>query len=214
MQVEAHVTNLIQEYCAFVRLLKAPEPLRFGVSKGPGLVPEQFVLDQRFRKRRWREGHERLLGPQAQPVDGPRHNFFPRAALAADEHRGRNPSHFLDQVVSALHRFAVADQAGNVPERRPRSARLRQGASQRYQPERPVNDFLQLEDIQGLRENVVSSLGDDLHRGLALVVRRHGDHRHGKASRLLQKLLTQLPGLLLFPRPVPIEENDVHLSAA
>src|SRR4029077_19909762 len=83
-------------------------------AEGAAFVAEELALDQIARYRRTIHRHERCLGIRPGPVNGARHEFLARAALADDEHRAARPGGGFGTVVNPPHRGAPATAAGKT----------------------------------------------------------------------------------------------------
>src|SRR3546814_13165711 len=81
------VPEFVEEQRAPVRLLVPPGARARRAGKGPGLVPEQLGLDQRFGQRRAIERHERLAPARRQAVEALGDQFLAGAAFAGDRQR-------------------------------------------------------------------------------------------------------------------------------
>ena len=111
--------DFVQEQRAAVGDLEQADPVIVGAGEGAFAVAEQLALDQVFGQRAAIDGDERHVASRALVVHGAGHQFLAGAGFAADQHGGVRGGDFRDQLADALHRQAVADQAG----RRPPSAR-------------------------------------------------------------------------------------------
>ena len=85
-----------------------------GAGERPFLVAEELRFDQRIRQRAAAHLDERLLRPRGVVVNRARDELLAGAGFPAQQHRGARPRHLGHLLVDALHRAAVADDAGKV----------------------------------------------------------------------------------------------------
>ena len=111
---QLHVANLVEEQRPSLGQFEPPLLAGVGAGERPLLVAEQLGFDQRIRQRAAADLHERLLGPRRVVVDRAGDQLLAGAGLAAQQHGRVGPRDLRDLLVDALHRAAVADDAGEV----------------------------------------------------------------------------------------------------
>ncbi len=80
--------------------------------KGPGLVSEEFTLDQRFGQRRAVDGDERVGCTRAQIVKRARGDLLAGAGAADDQHVGIRSGDGAQLVAQVDHRLGATRQPG------------------------------------------------------------------------------------------------------
>src|SRR6266550_4075582 len=88
LQFRREFPDFVEENRASVRGLKQAGLGFYGSREGAFRVPEQIAFHQRRNQRAAIDGHKRPLRECAPVVDGARNQFFPRSALATNQHRG------------------------------------------------------------------------------------------------------------------------------
>ncbi len=81
------VADLVEKQDAPFRQLETPRFVPFGVREGPGLVPEEFRLEEGIGQGTAVDGDKRPVLPGTQVVDGTGEKFLARAAFPFDEDR-------------------------------------------------------------------------------------------------------------------------------
>ena len=108
LQGQGDIAHFIEEHRPASGQLELARP-RLDSGSDTALDAEKLRLQQRLRKRRAVDGHERSLFPRRIPVNQPGHHLFTGPRFAADQHVGlaiRYPSHQIDHL---LHFGRVAD---------------------------------------------------------------------------------------------------------
>ena len=82
LDLRRDVADLVEEDRPALGQLELPLAPLGGAREGPLLVPEELRLEERLGEGRAGDADERLLGPLAREVEGPRDQLLPRAALA------------------------------------------------------------------------------------------------------------------------------------
>ena len=110
LQLQRQVANLVQEDGAVLRQLKAPDPVGHGAGKRALAVAKQLALNQVLGDGRAVDGHKVGAGAVRQIVQGTRHNFLARAALARDQHGRTRRRHHGQQIADRPDGIAFADK--------------------------------------------------------------------------------------------------------
>jgi hypothetical protein len=176
-----HLADLIQEHRSAVSHLEEAALLAIGPGERPALVAEQLALEQRLRKSRASDVHERLRRTAAVVVDHLCREVFARSALAREQdRRGRARRDLLQQRLDGVESRAIPD---NPTERvglgLARSQRFHFTAQAR-RFERFVDQQRNLVQIEGFVRVVVGSLLHRLHGGFHAGIRgEENDQRVG-----------------------------------
>src|SRR5215203_135890 len=173
---ESHVSHLVEEEGAAVRLAELAGAVAVGPREGAAAVAEELALDQRVRDGGAVHGHEGSPDPVAQLVDAARHQLLAGAGLAADQHAGRGRPHPLQGVEHRAHGRRLARQpprAGEAPHLlgQPPVLGLEPGRLQRLR-----HHEAQLVDLIGLGEEIRGPGLDGVDGGAQAGV--GGDHHH------------------------------------
>ena len=182
LEVDAQAPHLVEEQCAAVGQLELPGLPRVSAREGALLVTEQLRFEQRVGYRREVHGDERLVAPEALPMDRARHQLLAGAALRGDEHGDGRGRHLRDQLVQPRHARMPAHQ--RVEAMRPVEFRAQVA---HLALEQPVLGGLAHEEedlvgLEGLDDVVVGPRLHGVHRRSHLRHRGHQDDRNGLAQ--------------------------------
>ena len=179
LRVERHVTDLVEEQRAPLRLLEPPRRARRSSGEGTALVPEQFGLDQLARDRRHVDRNERCPPARPHVVDRARDQFLAGPALAEDHHRQRRRHDTRDRAVDFLHRRRAPDQWHVIARRR----RLGVRRGNRRRGERAGDGAGQLVEIERLGQIVERARLGRADRGRQRILRAYNDDLQSRPPR-------------------------------
>ena len=114
LNLRRNVPGFVEKQRAAVGELQAADLAAGRAGKRAPLVSEELAFDQRCRKRRQVQAHERPIAARAEVVDGAREHLFARAGLATNQDRGIGRRHGFDGPQHALERRALADDAAEI----------------------------------------------------------------------------------------------------
>src|SRR6185503_15435209 len=86
LSLQRDVANFVEKNCPTLSDLKFPLLAILRAGERAFLVSEQFALKQCLRKGATVNHHQWMEPPGAGGMNGTRHQFFPRSALAGDQH--------------------------------------------------------------------------------------------------------------------------------
>ena len=164
-------------------------------------VAKQLAFDESFRKPRAVGCYHRTIAARAPLVNQLRHNFFARAAFAANDHRcvGRgHDGHRLDQAThgSALAHEPIGERMGKIN---------RRGRFAIRQSDRVNNRCPQFVQVDRFRQVIISAA---FHRGHCLAqIRVSRDQQHGQVAGDLTYLGKRLDAT--HPRQADVEQNHL-----
>ena len=182
------IPDFIKEERAAVRRFSPSDAALAGVGERALLVPEQFRLHQRLRKRRAVEYHERLVPAPGKRLDRLGDQLLAGSARAAYQYRRFTRSDMTDLLIDDLHARRIADDTpgifdDDVP--KARIFRLERSLLLALLPEdagrfsAEIGDDLQERDIAHQRPCIAGHLAVDRQRAdnLSAVNERHTDER-------------------------------------
>ncbi len=114
LQVQRHVSHLVEEQCALVGPLEAADALGQGAGKGPFLVAEQIALSEAGGNGGAVHLHHLLFAAGAQPMDGLGDQLLAGAGFPQDQHGAIALGHQFHLLQHALHGGALIDDAGKI----------------------------------------------------------------------------------------------------
>src|SRR4029453_12177219 len=103
LERKRHVTDLVEEKGAFVRLREETRARRPGAGEGAAGVAEELALEKRLGHRRAVDGDERLAPPRTAIVQGARDDFLAGSPLARPQHRRARVDDAFEHVVDRSH---------------------------------------------------------------------------------------------------------------
>ncbi len=111
LHLERHLADFVEQEGAALAIAEQPFAIAVGAREGALHVAEQLALQQVLGDGTAIDAQRARLGTRRGGVDGTRHDFLTRAALARDQHGHVRVAHAIDQRVHAAHGFARTDQA-------------------------------------------------------------------------------------------------------
>src|SRR5204863_2452474 len=94
LQRQGQIADFIQENRASLGFFEATAPHLAGAGECAFFVPEEFILNQRFRKGAGGERNKWFVGTLAEVVDRPRDDAFACPAFSGDEHTSMDASNY------------------------------------------------------------------------------------------------------------------------
>src|SRR6185437_10817556 len=110
LQRGTHRRDLVEEECAFVRLLEASLPGADRAGEGAAHVTEELGFEQRFGNGAAVERDEAIRAPRTAVVNRARRQLFAGPGLARNQNRARRARDGLEQVKQVPHRVAASDE--------------------------------------------------------------------------------------------------------
>jgi hypothetical protein len=199
----------VEEQRPAVRQFELAEALLQRAGERPLFVPEERAFHQVARDRRQVHGDKRRLGVFRLPVNEPRQQLLAGAALAEDQHGGRQFRHLVHGVEHVLQRragagdeLAFADLPHFVGEGEHAAVQVLSLAGVPHQGAQRVG-------IDLARDEVIRAELDGPHRHLD-VRRLPAQHHFGERKVLADDLQQLEPGDAGQRR---VGDDDVHLFA-
>jgi hypothetical protein len=185
LEADGHLADLVQEQRAPVGHLDEAGLGAQRAGEGSLLVTEQLRLQEVLGEGGAVDRHERVRGPRAVGVDGPRDELLARAGLAGDQDVGLRARRLLHQLEYARHRRAGPDQALEAERLLELPAQVPVLDLEAPMAKRPLDRHPELLDREVLRQVVERPFPHRGHRRLH--GGEPGDHDHGQHR-------VQLPG--------------------
>ena len=110
LQIKRHIPNFIQKKGAAFGLLEPAATCTLGASKRTAFVAKELRLQQVTRNCCRVKRNKCHLGSRAMTMKRPCHQFFTRARLACNEHRGTRLTKAADRAKHVLHDRCLAEQ--------------------------------------------------------------------------------------------------------
>ncbi len=197
-----HFANLVKQQSSMLRQFEASGPALGGSGEGSLFVPEQFGLDQGFRKGRAVDRHKRSLPPRAERMDGASHHLFACSAFTRYQNARPTRRRLLKQCEYLLHARRTACEFSDrtlVLQLTFENLLLRaepgkcSGAPEQHLQHIRLNRLLHVPERTELMHCA--------HRGLDIAESGEDDHRRHVAA--LAKGLQ---------KPEPVETRHVHVG--
>ncbi len=112
MEVQVHVSDLIEENRSAIGLLEPANPARIGPGERAAFVTEQFAFQKCFGNGGAIDRDERSGGAVAVLIDRPRDELLAGAGIAPDQHRHGRGGDAANLFVDGLHGAALANNGG------------------------------------------------------------------------------------------------------
>ena len=184
LQVDGHVTDLVQENGPPVGQLKFPLAVLRSAGERAALISEKFKFEQIFRDCRAVYHNEALVPALARIVDGFCNKLLARAAFARDEHICIHILEPVDQPVHALHGFAFTDDLVVMPLAAQRVRKVKHLFVEFAEFHRLRNENEQFIDVKRFDEVGKRTVLHRLHRGADASISSHHDHGDVRIVRL------------------------------
>src|SRR5262249_9014103 len=109
LQHQRQFTNLIEEQCALLCLLKEAALIHLRIREGASQVAKQLALEELFRNGGAVDRHRRSIPAIAVVMNRLGRQLLTSSTFAGDQEIRRTVGHTPDQIKYLLHRFALAD---------------------------------------------------------------------------------------------------------